>query len=489
MEGPVVYVQGLVEDVEDAGPGVRGIGRAAYGPRVEVAARAGGAAVRAAGLELVDGQADGPRGAERLDDGQGDDGLAGPAAPVVDVEREPGRQVDQLGRDDRQVVPGPQAGQGQPDPGEHPGRLDPALVGDPVAGQLHVRRVRLVAGQPQGQVGLHGGGQVGRAAVEVGPRAVLPLLGPDPAPRRGDHGVVVQAEELAQQQVLGVHGHVGLELALPPPVGVLQAEQVVAGPVEGPAGEIREQRVSYHVRAVMNSAIAVSSAWTSAARSMSARLALAAASWVSASVSAQSLPPAATTRSAARTRSASVSWKASPTCAPNLASAMASVGGAPRCTAPMLQAHAIRAAVLSPAISRHSARVTSSRFSKARSAPCPPISRSTAADRQRAAQAPLRVSSSSSRSWASARSPSPARMAAPTPNTVQAVGRCLRSVSLSMMSSCSREKLCTSSTATAAVTPRSGGAPAARAESRASAGRSALPPLPLPVGLPAASAK
>ena len=79
-------------------------------------------------------------------------------------------------------------------------------------------------------------------------------------------------------------------------------------------------------------------------------------------------------------------------------------------------------------------------------------------------------------------------MAAPTPNTVQAVGRCLRSVSLSMMSSCSREKLCTSSTATAAVTPRSGGAPAARADSRASAGRSALP-LPLRIGLPAASAE
>ena len=44
-----------------------------------------------------------------------------------------------------------------------------------------------------------------------------------------------------------------------------------------------------------------------------------------------------------------------------------------------------------------------------------------------------------------------------------------------MMSSCSSEKLCTSSTATAAGTPRSGAASAARADSRASAGRSALP--------------
>ena len=277
LHRPVV-VKGLVQGVEEAGPRVRGAGRAAYGPRVEVAERAGSPAMGAAGLELVDGDSDGPRGTERLDHGQRDDRLPRPAAPVVDVEREPGRQVDQLGRDDRQVVPRPQAGQGQPDPGEHAGRLDAALLGDPVPGQLHVRRVRLVAGQPQSQVGLHRGGQVGGAAVEVGPGTVVSLLGPDPAARGRDHGVVVQAEELAQQQVLGVHGHVGLELALPPPVGVLQAEQMVAGPVKGPAGEIRRRGVLYHVRAVMNSAIAVSSARTSPARSMLARLALAAAS-------------------------------------------------------------------------------------------------------------------------------------------------------------------------------------------------------------------
>ena len=105
-----------------------------------------------------------------------------------------------------------------------------------------------------------------------------------------------------------------------------------------------------------------------------------------------------------------------------------------------------------------------------------PARRSAAAprDRQRAAHAPCGPLSSSSRSWARASSASPARMAGPTPNTVQAVGRCRRSVSPSMMSSCSSEKLCTSSTATAAGTPFSDGTPAARADSRASAGRRAL---------------
>ena len=273
-----VKMKGLVQGGEDVGPGVGGGARAGEGARVEGAARAGGAAVRAAGLQLVDGERERAGRAERLDDGQGHDGLPGPAAPVVDVEREPGRQVDQLGRDDRQVVPRPPAGQGQPDPGEHAGGLDAALGQDPVAGPLHVRSVRLVAGQPQRHVGLDRGGQVAGPAVEVGPGAVVPLLMPDPARRRRDRLVVVQAEELAQQQVLGVHGDVGLELALPPALRVLQAEHVVTRSVQGVAGEIEDRGVSYHWRAVMNSAIAVSSARTSAGRSMSARLALAAAS-------------------------------------------------------------------------------------------------------------------------------------------------------------------------------------------------------------------
>ena len=121
-----------------------------------------------------------------------------------------------------------------------------------------------------------------------------------------------------------------------------------------------------------------------------------------------------------------------------------------------------------PPSRRHSSSVTSSR----RSNPGPRSGRRSAADRggqaARAAQTPY-GGVSSSRSWARASSASPARIAGPTPNTVHAVGRCRRSVSPSMMSSCSSEKLCTSSTATAAGTARSGAAPTARADSSASA--------------------
>ena len=40
------------------------------------------------------------------------------------------------------------------------------------------------------------------------------------------------AEELAEQQVLGVHGDVGLQLALPPALAVLEAEQVAGRAVQ-----------------------------------------------------------------------------------------------------------------------------------------------------------------------------------------------------------------------------------------------------------------
>src|SRR5439155_16098058 len=38
------------------------------------------------------------------------------------------------------------------------------------------------------------------------------------------------SQEPPEEEILRVHGHVGLELVLPPPVPVLKGEQVVAGP-------------------------------------------------------------------------------------------------------------------------------------------------------------------------------------------------------------------------------------------------------------------
>src|SRR6185437_15697284 len=52
----------------------------------------------------------------------------------------------------------------------------------------------------------------------------------DPPGRGPALGRLTDAEELTQQQILGVHGDVGRQLALPPAGRVLQAEQMPAPP-------------------------------------------------------------------------------------------------------------------------------------------------------------------------------------------------------------------------------------------------------------------
>jgi hypothetical protein len=84
-------------------------------------------------------------------------------------------------------------------------------------------------GEPQRDVGLDRRGQVTRPAEEIGPGSVAALLGCDPPARGGRLLVRADAKELAQQQVLGVHRDVGLQLPLPPALLMLEAEQVVAG--------------------------------------------------------------------------------------------------------------------------------------------------------------------------------------------------------------------------------------------------------------------
>jgi hypothetical protein len=195
-------------------------------------------------VQFLDGERHRVARLEAGDHRERDDRLPGPAAPVVDVEREPGRQVDDLGRDHGQRVPVPQAGQGKPHPGEDAGRAEPALAGDPAGRGLHVLRVTRVAGQPQRDVGLDCRAEVARAAVEVGPGAVLPLLRSDPDGGLLEVGLGEDAEEVPQQQVLGVHRHVGLKLADPPAARVLQAEQVAAGAVQRARGHLGEVAAS-----------------------------------------------------------------------------------------------------------------------------------------------------------------------------------------------------------------------------------------------------
>ncbi len=76
----------------------------------------------------------------------------------------------------------------------------------------------------------------------VRPRAVGALLRADP--ERRVLGLVggADAEELAQQEILGVHRDVGLELALPEPARILGREQALAGALHRSA-RLRERIV------------------------------------------------------------------------------------------------------------------------------------------------------------------------------------------------------------------------------------------------------
>ena len=174
----------------------------------------------------------------RLHQRQRHDGLPGPAAPVVDVERCPGRQQDQLRRHHRHLVPGPEPEQRQPDPGEHPAGLDAAAAQHELGGSAHVLGGRVITGQPQRDPGLRGGGQVGRPAVERRPAAVGPLLAANPARRLLGLGRLPDAEELPQQQILGIHRDVGFQLALPPAGRILLVEQPLHAALQCLGGRI-----------------------------------------------------------------------------------------------------------------------------------------------------------------------------------------------------------------------------------------------------------
>ena len=118
--------------------------------------------------------------------------------------------------------------------------LDAAEVADELRGPAHVRGVCRVAREPQRDVRLDGRRQVRGAAVEGRPGSVLALLRADPACGRVLLLGREDAEEVADEEILGVDRHVRLQLALPPAVRVLEREQVPAAARERAAGRRRD---------------------------------------------------------------------------------------------------------------------------------------------------------------------------------------------------------------------------------------------------------
>ena len=176
-------------------------------------------------LELVEPEGCRPRRLQRRRDLQSDDRLPRPAAERVDRERRPGGEEHLLRRQHGDRLPAPEAEQRQPHASEDPCLLEAAELGDHRAGSRHVLGGGVVAGEAQPDVRLDRGRQVGRAAEVGGEAAVLALSRADPARRRSRRRLVEEAEVVAEEQILGVDRDVGLQLALPVAVGVLQLEQ------------------------------------------------------------------------------------------------------------------------------------------------------------------------------------------------------------------------------------------------------------------------
>ncbi len=157
-------------------------------------------------------------------------------------------QQHHLRRQHGHVLPRPGSEQRQPDVGEHAGPLEAAVPASERAGDAHVRRPR-ARRRPAAARRRPRSSSTGR-------RARRKLL-QDPSSfcceriqlgRALGRLGLADAEEFAQQQIFGVHRDVRLELALPPSLGVLEREQVVAGPAKGapsliaPAVAIRHGR-------------------------------------------------------------------------------------------------------------------------------------------------------------------------------------------------------------------------------------------------------
>ena len=98
---------------------------------------------------------------------------------------------------------------------------------DPLARAAHVRRVGIVAGQLEREVGLDRGADVAGPAGVLGPETLLALLGAEVAGDAVPLLAIADPEVVGEQQVLGGDRGVGFELAPPEAGWVLVGQQPV----------------------------------------------------------------------------------------------------------------------------------------------------------------------------------------------------------------------------------------------------------------------
>ena len=113
---------------------------------------------------------------------------------------------------------------------------------------LHVRRECRIAGEPQRHVGLHGGVQLGRAAVEDIPAAVGQLPVADIVRELCGFLGFQLAQNVEVENVIGFEGGIGFELA--PPVAVLAWAESIQSRLRRMACSTRDSRLRVGTTAV-----------------------------------------------------------------------------------------------------------------------------------------------------------------------------------------------------------------------------------------------
>ncbi len=183
-------------------------------------------------LELLQVEREPADGAVRFHERQRDDRLAGPAREVVDVEREPRRQQDDLRRQRRHPIPGPQPEERQPQMGEDARAGDSALLEDELGSRRACARPRAHPPPDAAPSRPRSSWRGRRGPRGSSPTSRRPAAGSGSRRRCARSRRAADAEELAQQHVLRVHRDVRLQLA-PPPAGLaLQRKQVLASRLE-----------------------------------------------------------------------------------------------------------------------------------------------------------------------------------------------------------------------------------------------------------------
>jgi hypothetical protein len=138
-----------------------------------------------------------------------------------------------LHRHHRHGVPGQLAEKRELDAGEDVAMGGAATLEDELARPRHVRRVRRVAHRLQREIGFDRRREIGRAAMEQRPAAILALDRAQIARQIPLQGIVDLIEIMLQEDVFGRDGGVGLELVDPVPVRPLLLEQRRGGAIDG----------------------------------------------------------------------------------------------------------------------------------------------------------------------------------------------------------------------------------------------------------------